>query len=234
MAEPYSKTFICLANSRKTSGRCIAGKEVLHDGFGDWIRPVSARITGELSEEERRFEKGGDPCILDVVEVVMVEHRPHGYQVENHLIDDKHYWRLERRAGWVDVLGCLDEVVVHLWTNNSSSYYGTHDRVSEAEAAGIQSSLKLIKVDDLAVKVAVEGAEFGNGKRKVRACFSLNGEFYRLAITDPIVERQYLARENGTYDVGEAVLCVSLGELYDGYAYKLVAAVFLPSEGSPS
>ena len=229
MAEPYSKTFICLANSRKTSGRCIAGKEVLLDGIGDWIRPVSARLTGELSEEERRFENGGDPRILDVVEVVMIEHRPHGYQVENHLIDDRYYWRLERRVGWADVLSCLDKVGMHLWTNNSSSYNGTHDRISEAEAAGIRSSLNLVRVDDLAVKVAVEGAEFGNGKRKVRACFSLNREFYRVAITDPVVERRYLAREDGTYDVGEAVLCVSLGELYDGYAYKLVAAIFLPS-----
>ena len=77
------------------------------------------------------------------------------------------------------------------------------------------------------INVAVEGAEFR--KRKVRACFSLNGESYRLAVTDPIVERRYLMGENGSYDVGEAILCISLGELYDGYAYKLVATIFLPS-----
>ena len=220
--------FICLANSRKTSGRCIAGKEVLRDGFGDWIRPISARPTGELSEEERRFVDGGDPSVLDVIEVFMMEPRAHGYQVENHLIDDKFYWRLERKAGWDDVQGCVEKINGPIWSNNSSSYNGTHDRVSEAEAAYIQSSLKLIKVGDLTVKVAVEGAEFGNGKRKVRACFSLNGEFYRLAITDPIIERRYLVRENGLHDVGEAILCISLGELYEEYAYKLVAAIFLP------
>ena len=27
----YAKTILCLANSRKTSGRCIAGKELVDD-----------------------------------------------------------------------------------------------------------------------------------------------------------------------------------------------------------
>jgi hypothetical protein len=146
------------------SGRCIAGKVVLPDGFGDWIRPVSARITGELSEEERRFKSGGDPSVLDVVRVKMIEPRPQSYQVENHLIDEKYYWSLERKGEWADVLKCVDKTKGNLWTNNSSSYYGTNDRVSEATAAGLQGSLKLVKVDDLKIQVAVEGAEFNRGR----------------------------------------------------------------------
>jgi hypothetical protein len=35
----YTKTIVCLANSRKPpSGRCIAGREVTQTGFGNWIR----------------------------------------------------------------------------------------------------------------------------------------------------------------------------------------------------
>ena len=56
--------------------------------------------------------------------------------------------------------------------------------------------------------------------------FSLNAEQYLLSITDPIVERKYLAGPNGEFKVGHAILCVSLGEPYLGYAYKLIAGVF--------
>ena len=57
-----------------------------------------------------------------------------------------------------------------------------------------------------------------------------NGVRYRLAVTDPIVESKYLAGNDGTYDVGNAILCISLGEPYKGYAYKLIAGVIVPSD----
>ena len=57
----YTKRIVCLANSRKMSGRCIAGKEVLDTGYGEWIRPISKRETAEISEEEMRFENGEIP-----------------------------------------------------------------------------------------------------------------------------------------------------------------------------
>src|SRR6266851_492506 len=80
---------------------------------------------------------------------------------------------------------------------------------------------------DLKIEVLIEGAAFGNPGRKVRGEFSLNGVRYRLAVTDPIVESKYLAGNDGTYDVGNAILCISLGEPYKGYAYKLIAGVIV-------
>ena len=103
MPAKYKKTIICLANSRKLAGRCVAGKEIAGSTIGAWIRPVSSRPTGELSERERRFLNGQDPKLLDVIAVSMVEPRPHAFQTENHLIDDRYYWIKHREATW-DVL----------------------------------------------------------------------------------------------------------------------------------
>ena len=72
MTTAYEKTIVCLANSRKLSGRCIAGKELVNSGYGSWIRPVSHRPTEEISEEERRFENGDDPQILDRISIQLI------------------------------------------------------------------------------------------------------------------------------------------------------------------
>lgn len=227
MAPKYTKTIICLANSRKIAGRCVAGKEIGGGKIGSWIRPISGRPAGELSEEDRRFENGQDPKLLDVVRIPMVEARPHGFQTENHLIDDGCYWTKERQASWDELQSALDEVSGALWDNSSSSTYGRNDRVEEAAANKLDSSLRLVEVRDLKIVVAVEGAEFGNAKRKVRGRFTLNGAQYWLSVTDPVVERQYLAGKDGEFKVADAILCISLGEPYGGYAYKLIAGVFV-------
>lgn len=223
----YSKTILCLANSRKTSGRCIAGRELVGGKLGNWIRPVSAREHAELSEEDRRFQNGLDPRVLDVIRIPMLEPRPHGFQVENHLIDARYYWTLEGRATWDQVRAAVDGAGRPLWNNLSSSYSGLHDRVAEASADPADGSLRLIEVSNLEINVAVEGAEFDNGKRKVRGRFTHGGVQHFLSITDPSIERKYFAGPDGVYPVGGAILCISLGEPYLGNAYKLIAAVIV-------
>src|SRR5260221_4674169 len=77
MTQRYAKKIICLANSRKRpAGRCVAGREVTGKGFGDWIRPVSDRLTQEISLEECRFEDGRDPSLLDVIAIAMKSPQP--------------------------------------------------------------------------------------------------------------------------------------------------------------
>lgn len=157
---------------------------------------------------------------------------PHAYQIENHLIDDGFYWTKTGAVAWADLLPLVDQINGPLWENWSSSTNGLNDRVDELRAANLVKafggSLCLIRVTNLTISVSVEGAAFNNAKRKVRGEFRYSGHDYRVAITDPQIERQYLAGNDGDYDVGEALLCVSLGDAYNGYAYKLIAAVFLP------
>jgi hypothetical protein len=225
---PYKKMIVCLANSRKMSGRCLAGKEVdKNQSFTDWIRPVSDRASQEISEEERRFKNGTDPKLLDIIQIEMLAPQPHGHQSENHLIDASQDWVRLGSADWKSIQKAIDHVET-LWVNGSHSYNGLNDRVPDGQAANLKGSLLLIKPQNLVLSVAVEGGQYR--KRKVRGQFEHNGERYIVAVTDPVIERRFLLKEDGNYNVGEALLCVSLGEAYQGYCYKLIAAVITPEE----
>lgn len=83
------KRIVCLANSRKLCGRCIAGREWNDGRAGRWIRPVSDREHQEVSEYELQYEDGGDPRVLDVIEVPMLEPLPQSFQSENWLFDSE-------------------------------------------------------------------------------------------------------------------------------------------------
>lgn len=224
----YKKTIVCLANSRKMSGRCVAGK-VYDDGhFGEWVRPVSEREHEEISERDRRYRNGRQAELLDIVTIPMKEATPRDYQAENHLIDDGCYWTLAGRI-WLEQLAhMVDEHIGELWVNRYSSLHGRNDRVPLEEAAAYDYSLALIQPEELVVSASAESASYGNPTPKVRARFWWNGTRYALRVTDPTVERMALSDPEDERHIKAPYVCVSLGEAFKGYAYKLVAAVITP------
>jgi hypothetical protein len=219
-----SKRIVCLANSRKLQGRCVAGRELQNEGPGPWIRPVSDRPSEEVSEEERRYQDGSDPKILDVIDVPLIAARPKGYQQENWLLDPQTYWVKRGRSRWED-LAALQDRAGPLWLNGFSSYNGVNDRIPLTQAMELMSSLKLIHVNNLSIRVFAPGEAFRNTKRRVQANFSFDRTDYALWVTDPIVERQYLAQPDADYPLRDVYLTVSIGEPYQDYCYKLVATV---------
>jgi len=225
----YTKTIVCLANSRKPpSGRCVAGREVTSAGFGAWIRPVSTRASQEISEEERRYQDGKDPRVLDVIAIEMIHAQPQHYQQENHLIDTDHYCAKQDTVSWRDLQGAVEDPAGPLWLNGYSSFHGRNDRVPDNRANGLPRSLYLVRPDRLTLVVASEGGGFGPLRRWVRARFDLSGHSYCVVVTDPWMERRCLAGSDGETPVDDALLCVSLGEAFHGFAYKLAAAVITP------
>lgn len=64
-----TRRIVCLANSRKMQGRCVAGRELNAGVAGSWIRPVSDRPAEEVSEYERQYQDGSDPRVLDIISV---------------------------------------------------------------------------------------------------------------------------------------------------------------------
>ena len=227
---PIVKRIVCLANSRKLRGRCIAGKELAGKTPG-WIRPISAAEHGEVSEYERQYSDGSDPRLLDVMEVPLLEARGEGYQQENWLLDPDQYWRKVDRMEWTG-LQKLADPEAPLWVNGHSTYNGHNDQIPLAEAGALKSSLRLIRVKGLSLSVFCPGGAFGNPKRRVQARISFAGVEYRLWVTDPVYERKYLAKADGEYQLGESFLTISLGEPYNNACFKLVAAIIERETGA--
>ena len=187
----YVKRILCLANSRKLSGRCVAGMQIIDKSRGNWIRPVSDREHQEISDEESRYEDGTDPAVLDIIRVPLVQPHPGTYQRENWLLDPDYYWVRVERCDW-NTLQEFVEPEGPLWINSQSSYNGMNDRIILAQANELTSSLRLIHVDSLTLSVFRPGAAFGNPKRRVQGQFLHQGTHYHLWITDPIYEKRYL------------------------------------------
>jgi len=217
------KRLLCLANSRKLSGRCIAGREIVDSQPAEWIRPVSDREHQEVSEREWQYEDGSDPVVLDVIDVPLVGPRPHAYQQENWLLDSKYYWQKTGRLDWSGLQGFL-ETAGSLWINNQSGA-GLNDRIALEQAKMLRSSLRLIHLNRLTIKVFRPGAAFNNPKRRVQGQFVHEGVQHWLWVTDPVYERRYLAQADGTYELGESCLTISLGESYGDFCYKLIACI---------
>lgn len=218
------KLLVCLANSRKHNGRCIAGIEIIDRRPSGWVRPVSTRASAEVSEDERWYEDGSDPHVLDEIEIPLLEAAPDGYQIENWILDPDRYWVRKGRITWAD-LADLEDDPSPLWPSAASTYHGMNDQVAADHADDFDYSLRLIRVDDFILRVFAPSITFGNSKRRVQGGFTYLGTEYRVWVTDPVVERKYLAHENGDYWIGDCFLTMSLGERYDGYCYKLIAAV---------
>ena len=215
------KRIVCLANSRKLSGRCVAGKEI---GTNCWIRPVSDRENGEVSEYERQYEDGTDPLVLDIIDVPLLEAHPKDFQQENWLLDPDRYWRRVRRVRWSELTRLVDPAEP-LWIDGSHTSEGVSDKIALQLMANVHSSLRLIQVEHLRLSVASSGGFFGRPKRRVQGWFTHNGTTYHLWVTDPVYERRFLAKPDGCYDLGDCLLTISLGEPFNGACYKLIAAI---------
>ena len=214
----YTKTLVVMANSKKCGGRCVAGKELGRDRCGAWVRPTSAERMGELSLADQLLDGGGHPDVLDIVEITFLQPAPCGYQSENHQIAAGVRWVKRARLPSARLRDLVDPCEA-LWLNGYSSGGGRNDRVPQERLGGVSSSLRLIGP----VRVDLQVTE----GRRLRARFTHRGAIYDLAVTDPSTVASYAAQPAGWYVVDHAYLCLSLGTLWNGFAYKLVAAVII-------
>jgi hypothetical protein len=135
-------------------------------------------------------------------------------------LDAGYYWEKQDVLPWNQVDSLLD-VPSALWSSGESSYAFLNNRVADGYQGG--KSLYLIAVDELRLLVGAKSTQYP--KRIVRGEFTYRGVDYRMAVTDPAIEKAFLDRADGQYVIEDSRLCVSLGDPYQGYFYKLIAAV---------
>ena len=216
---------ICLANSRKYRGRCVAG--LATDGSG-WVRPISSDPYGTLQPHHYQLPDGRGPQLLDVIQVSVIAPKPDPNQSENWLLDDS-AWRLISRPALSSLLPLiLDRVATGPLLFGSSG-----DRLTEAEwqSKPAEESLTLVRPQGLHWQVRTTSQR----NSQVRALFQLAGVNYNLTLADSVWEPfisscgpgLYAPKELGMKDEQQILLTVSLGEPteFDGACYKLVAAV---------
>jgi hypothetical protein len=223
---------VCMANSRKHGGRCVAGVVV---DTGEWIRPVSPGPPGHdgtLSDDQSLLDDGTQPGLLDVIDIDVIRPQRACYQPENWIIGGQR-WRLISRHRSPELISILRKSVESgseiLGCNRSRiQYSGT---VSEP----VRRSLALVA--PRCVRWHIRTRSTGN--RQIRAQFTLGRQAYDLPVTDLVWQARLSGLPAGrTYDSHHVelkrgdrlVLTVGLGEPYEGYCYKLVVGVLVVNE----
>ncbi|MDA4885856.1 dual OB domain-containing protein [Streptomyces sp. CCM_MD2014] len=208
---------VCLANSRKNGGRCVAGMEVVSKS---WMRPVSRRLNEEVSAIERQYVGKVEPQVLDVVKLRLTERKPSDFQRENWLFDHTVRWEKVGRIGWEELNG-LEQQPESLWIDGYSTWGGLNNKIPVSRQDEVSGSLVLIRVDAVEIK--------GDGSG-LFAHFDYMGRDYAINLTDPVYEEIMEAKGYRRHKLGESFITVSLGKEWHGYLFKFVAAIIERSE----
>jgi hypothetical protein len=216
--------FVCLANSIKLSGRCVAGLRIEEGGV--WFRPVCESPGGTLFSQHYTLDDGRDASLLDIIEVEVTRQQPEPYQPENWVLSNNQHWKLVARISFGDAY-----VLLMPSLNNDPNILGNpFDHIPYIDDAThtIPASLVLIEPNNVRWYIQYYGT-----KRKTRVLFRL-GEFnYNLSITDPVWKQRLSELSEGVHPKEAAniglkdnlIFTVSLSLPFNGNCYKLVAGV---------
>jgi hypothetical protein len=222
---------VCLANSRKHGGRCVAGLRT--DGSG-WLRPVGTLPDGTLYPPNYTLTNATEIAVLDLVQVSVSAHRPALHQPENWVIDGTS-WILKFRPIRANLIQLLKNAIVP----GPELLHGFSDRIlcSDLQHLSGLSSLALVAPDSL----ELYHQQSFSGRPQARGRFSLgsgaNRTLYDLVITDPVWEPVILQQNMRTIRQTDSkfLVTVSLSEPFGLNCYKLIAAIILlPTSIAPT
>ena len=219
------KHFICLANSYKHGGRCIAGIEVVpqadgsltivrhDDGRPRWIRPVSMSANGEIPNHLADSFK-----IFSLVKLYDVEPCPDKAHTE-----DVHCSRMEICP--FDLLPTKTFLNQLLDTQHKAIFYYRGKAIPATIIDRLDYSLMLIQPENVS---AYCDEEKENSKYRMK--FTYSGSNYDFPITDPVFLEQFKKNSEKYDDLNGVYLVLSLGLEFEGFHFKLVATVVFPND----
>lgn len=210
---------VCLANSWKESGRCVAGIEL---ATGKWVRPVSNLLNGVVPQPQTIIA-GKELALLDVFDVPLDTSGPDfGFERENRLIQEGPWCVVGRITPSEAMRYCENGI---LFLHNCCKYVGK-DFIAGLPVQE-RRTLQLVSASDLEFKKTLRAG--GNSKWDASIAMS-NGQLRWLGLTDPVFCKKLDAgyRPSGPYLL---TLSLSLPYTPPGWnepknpCWKLVAGV---------
>ena len=177
----HTATFVCLANSRKHNGRCLAGKALFNGTYSKWIRPVTEHPSEELQWPEHCLQSGEDASILDLLEIELLQPKGKQHQQENWLMDVSVPLKKKGPISLDDISQIVDSPG-SLWGLGSSSKSGLNNFVPASEIHQFDGSLYLIDVNSFKLQIIEESYPYT--RKTMVGFFSYKGAEYKLKITD--------------------------------------------------
>lgn len=221
------KLFICLANSKKFTQRCIAGIELaksLHESSKyqiakqenkpAWIRPVSSSEKGEVALQLVEHIK-----LLDIVEINVISSAAQGYQSENVLFNNQPLKVVDKISEADKTESLIDKL---LTKKDSFALFGnTGNSVHINDIGQLNYSLVFIKPNNVHIYQAINI----KGNPQIRACFFYGTSMYNLPITDIDFEEKYNRNPNVLQAFQHIYFTISLGIEFKEQHYKLIAGI---------
>lgn len=219
------KLILCLGNSYKHRGRCIAGIEITINagrlivkkstyGIPVWIRPISHSVAGEIPLRDAQGIK-----ILSVVKIYNAQYAGNASHSE-----DYYYEKLQL----VQTLNPSDDFLKECIDSWHECIFGNKGRALTPEAFNSGDySLMLIRTEESEIYLDTRYSP------KPRIKFAYKGINYDFPIIDP----DYLNRlktDSSLYKTGYDALyiVVSLGVEHEGWHSKLAATIISPAKSN--
>lgn len=209
--------FVCLANSIKEGGRCLAGIELNNNnepiiGINGpkWIRPICKTQHGKIYTHWVTHIK-----LLDIVEIEStgIPVKP-SYQSENIFFKDEQ----------LHVVGRFDRNGLDKLIDNRYYIFGNWGKaLSTDEIVFLDHSLVLLHINEFHVTEKINPED--PGKKKIRLQFLYNETKYDFPVTDPVFSHLYTNNPAILNVIGSLYLCVSIGINFNGWYYKLIAGI---------
>lgn len=179
---------------------------IRQDGRPRWIRPVSSGPMGQVDSK-----LVNDINLLDIIEIEVIKECPNGFQSENILFDPKSLRVIKK-------VPIQDKYLNRLVDQNETLLFKSESNaISVSDITQLSYSLTFIKP---------ESWSFMDGMNKQTRCiFSFADHTYDLPITDVEFCNEYKKNPSIVQKIKQLYLTISLGMVFEGKHYKLVAGV---------